>query len=779
MNIYEIKKELLSGKMQLAEQYAGELKQLSAEILGEDIPDQNILGTLIDIYRIIYEDSSREDILIDDGIYDMMVAKYQSMGNPIPIGAPLVDIENTKNNTEQDSNDELICPVKFFDMSERRDKLEFFRKELLPLPSDIALYNNYFFLPQDLYSAPVIFNSSVTKRTHSTPHEHPSLVGTLDKCKFVFVEDAKRVGVDIEDPKVKILERDFFAKHIMDGIISPDEEFEVILELKYDGTSIEANCSNVVESARSRGDTGIGMASDMTDLIKGYPFPRSPFITEEKGIKFEVIMQYNDLYMYNIAREASYKNCRTAINGFFNSSDASRYRDYITMVPLDMDPNDIPQEVLDEFPGRTRLASAAFLNAYYVTKGVPFICTTVQGNYRTVLFMIKKFLEEADYARQFMPFMYDGIVVEYTSDEIRERLGRENYVNKFAMAVKFDPLKKQTIARDYKYTVGKDGSITPMIYYDPVEFYGTIHPKSSAQSYAHFIELGIKPGDIIDVTYTNDVMPYVTRPSNTHNDNNPNPPFEFTKVCPVCGAPVILSKTGKSAYCSNKLCDGIKVAKAVDMLSKLGFEGFAEKSVKDIGLYTFHELMECPPEMLNLGEADTQSFVDQRYNLLYCRQIADNEFLGALGFTGISTEKWGYVCQTYSPQDIINICESQSVSSLTKIRGIGPLTAETIINEYPYFKDDILYGFEHLNIMPSVGTGKKLSIRYSGVRNKQLMEQLISMGYDAKDGSVTKTTDILLVPNEGYVSSKTQKAGPNTKIVPIDHFVSNMDAFLN
>ena len=36
----------------------------------------------------------------------------------------------------------------------------------------------------------VIKEQYITKRTHDTSHNHPDLVGTLDKCKFVLDNDA-------------------------------------------------------------------------------------------------------------------------------------------------------------------------------------------------------------------------------------------------------------------------------------------------------------------------------------------------------------------------------------------------------------------------------------------------------------------------------------------------------------------------------------------------------------------------------------------------------------
>ena len=77
-------------------------------------------------------------------------------------------------------------------------------------------------------------------------------------------------------------------------------------------------------------------------------------------------------------------------------------------------------------------------------------------NYIEDLFLIKTFASEAEYYRQWIPFMYDGIVVSYLDNNIRQKLGRENFINKYSIAVKFNPMKKQTIFRGYSYTVGQD-----------------------------------------------------------------------------------------------------------------------------------------------------------------------------------------------------------------------------------------------------------------------------------------------------------------------------------
>ena len=77
---------------------------------------------------------------------------------------------------------------------------------------------------------------------------------------------------------------------------------------------------------------------------------------------------------------------------------------------------------------------------------------------------------------------------------------------------------------------------------------------------------------------------------------------------------------------------------------------------------------------------------------------------------------------------------------------------------------------------------EKIEIRFSGIRNKQLSEQLNTAGYDADDsGSVTKNTKILLIPYEGFNSSKVSKAmkNPGTLIIPIQDFIDKMDEYLS
>jgi NAD-dependent DNA ligase len=273
----------------------------------------------------------------------------------------------------------------------------------------------------------------------------------------------------------------------------------------------------------------------------------------------------------------NYINGRNAIIGIAGRLDASRFRDYVTLVPLKTDimDSDNPKWHLD------RLVEIEFLNKYFARE-VNLKYSIIQGDYVSILYQVNKYMQEAEYMRQFIPFMYDGIVVSYYGEEIRQELGRKNFINKYSMAIKFNPMAVDTVFLGYKYTIGMNGVITPMIYYRPVEFYGAIHDHSSGHSYARFQELALKPGDIIRVTYTNDVMPYVDKLDIEANRSNQNHPVMFITHCPVCGCEISISQSQKQAICPNPNCHGRKVALMTNMVSKLGFVGFSTEYITDI-----------------------------------------------------------------------------------------------------------------------------------------------------------------------------------------------------
>ena len=747
------------------------------------LSDQEILDlkNIIYICNITYNDTDRELLPIEDGIYDLLLEKYKQYDPNFQVGAEVLNFKASKQNNvpfvEMKSNDALT-------FNTEKDN-EFISSSLFA--DNILVSSSNFIDARDIntYVNRVSPSESyIQKRKHDTSHEHPELVGTLDKCKFVTNKEAVDRGA-FDDSNVKILERDFFQQHIQKGIIDQASEFGLVFELKYDGVSVEADCTDEVVSARSRGDTGMDKASDLTPLLRGYKFPHREPGSQMVGVKFEAIMTEFDLQNFNRAKNYNYKNCRSAIVGLLASSDAYKYRDFITLVPLAVE-----KKVFENECESNRVLEIEYLNREFVSKGCPLRYSYSYSNYFSQLYAAKRFTEEAEYCRKWIPFMYDGVVISYLDKRIRDALGRENYINKFSMAVKFNPLKKQTIFRGYTYTVGQDGSVTPMIHYDPVEFYGTIHNKSTGHSYARFMELRLHIGDVIDVEYVNDVMPYVSKPNNQHNIQNESATAmeRFPEKCPVCGEPLIISSSGKSVKCVNINCGGRSLSRMVNMCAKLNLNGFGDVTIARLNASSFKDLaltVTDHEKMKNLGFGDTESYnLESEISRVLYGPIREEVFLGSLGFDNVSNKTWELILAKIPYMEFKKIIETNSDATdkvLRSIKGIGISTADTITREYQSFKDDIeFFRSVNKNIIPYTRiSGKK--IRATGFRDKNLFDMLRNQYHcDADDnGSVTKDTDILLIPSEGHKSTKVTKAiSYGVQIVPVHEFLSNISKYL-
>lgn len=736
------------------------------------------LRKIIMICNLLYNRTDMQVLPIEDGFYDLLLEKYKTYDPHFQVGSAIIDVRNLLENDPVNPVKIAECPI-FFEKKVEKDEVH------QSVFDEIMRKGKPMLSAEDFSENPIYYiDNNISKRTHDTKHNHPELVGTLDKCKFVLNKDAIDAGV-FDDPNVKVLERDFFQDHVKKGIIDPTKEIEVVAELKYDGISVEADCNLQVQSARTRGDTGLGQASDITPLLKGYSFKHAECMIGEDpiGVKFEAIITKSALNKFNEIRGKAYRNCRTAIVGLFGASDAYLYRDLITLVPLAIDRKDVPQI-------QNRIEEIEFLNKVFVSNGEPLRYCYFKGTLPRILYLIKVFWDEAKLARDKLDFMYDGIVISYLDENIRARLGRENYINKFSMAVKFDPLEKQTIFRGYSYTVGQNGQITPMIHYDPVEFLGTIHDKSTGSSLARFKDLSLKYGDYISITYNNDVMPYVSRMDCEHNKNNPNPVVPIIDKCPICGTKLVESSSGKLIMCPNTECPGRSLQRMVNMFDKLNIKGFADSAfsilMKDYNITHLYELYNISRDqyITSLGVADGNNIFDALVNLK-TTPIHDYIVMGSLGFTSLAQKKWAGVLQQIKLKDIQNHYDSGDLTSiLDSLQGIGPTTIETILNEYEFFKSDIQFIVDNFNLIDSYGqsTAGKIQIRFSGCRNKQLCEQLNTKdNIDADDdGSVTKNTDILLVLNEGFDSSKIQKARKyGTMIIPIEDFMQDIDGYLS
>ena len=329
--------------------------------------------------------------------------------------------------------------------------------------------------------------------------------------------------------------------------------------------------------------------------------------------------------------------------------------------------------------------------------------------------------------------------------------------------------------------MGQHGNITPMIHYNPVEFFGTVHTKSTGSSLKRFRELALKVGDIIEVRYVNDVMPYVKRVECQHNRDNPNPLVQIIDKCPICGTPLVESESGKELLCTNMECPGRSKQRMVNMLQKMNIKGFADAAITALNITHLYEIENMTEEWLikTLGQADGKSFYSIIQSILNDTWY-DYIVLGSLGFTSVAHKKWQNILQDLTLQDIYSMylssrSEEEFYNKLSAVKGVGTSTALVVAKEFAFFLKDIEFILNKMHLVHKEKLADDaIVIRFSGIRKPQLCELLNTIGFDISDGSVTKKTNILIVPYDGYTSGNVTKAMQyGVKIIPFDEFLRN------
>ena len=698
------------------------------------------LPKLILLCNMVYNNMYNVLPLISDDLYDRLVVYAKNNNIEIPIGAPPISTENLIEKEVETSNimrDDkgFIEVVKVVpDINNRLFYQQMVSNITPPNQSDFIRHHD---------------STLVNKRQRAVGHAY-DMCGTLDKSKFVLNFDAQASGA-LQDNSVSIFERDFLYKLINEYRLDP-YNLELILSLKYDGISVENTIlkDEIIYSV-TRGDLVNNEASDMTPIFGGMKFPRAigDLPNEPFGIKFEYILTTENKRDIERIFNKSYVNLRNAVIGVTSGLDARLYRDYLTPVPLESSLN---------FPDRA--SEIQWLN-YYYTKGVDYRWALIKGDYNSILQQVSIFVKEAESLREYMNFAYDGVVVEFNNNNIRQMMGKRGSIPIYAIAIKFDPLKRTSIFTHYTYTVGQDGSITPIAHFKPVEFFGAVHHMTTAHSYRRFMDLGLRVGDRVTLTLNNDVIVYIRKaPDYEQDPNNSNPIEEFPHTCPSCGQPLYISDSGDSAYCINLACPERTISRMANCLKKLGLKDFSTETVRALGITSLKELYNYDINKMQtiLGPVNSKNLLKALDDLKNAN-LSDSRLIGAIGFTNIAEKTWKTILEQFPLERILS-CPSTDFVYMNGIKGIGSKTINTIQSELDFFKSDllfILYNFKYTKT-PQYNPNKIIpTVCFTGFRDAELENSFIECGYEIAP-SVTRNTTILVIGHAGGTSTKITKA---------------------
>lgn len=322
-----------------------------------------------------------------------------------------------------------------------------------------------------------------------------------------------------------------------------NDDFEIVCELKYDGTSISLTyVDGKLTQAVTRGDGVQG--DDITTNVKtirsipltlhGNDYP------QEFEIRGEILMPWKVFEELNKERadqeESLFANPRNATSGTLKQQDskvvASRKLDSYLYYLLG---ENLPEKGHYENLQKAREWGFKISDA---TKK----CKTLQEVY--------DFLKYWDVERKNQPVATDGVVLKVNSLLQQRNLGFTSKFPRWAIAYKFQAEQEITDLLSVSYQVGRTGAITPVANLQPVKLSGTTVKRASLYNADAIQALDLHIGDKVYVEKGGEIIPKITKVELSARKEG-SEKVEFITNCPECGTALVRDEGEAVYYCPN------------------------------------------------------------------------------------------------------------------------------------------------------------------------------------------------------------------------------------
>lgn len=595
-------------------------------------------------------------------------------------------------------------------------------------------------------------NPPINKGTINVEHDYETLVGTLSKNNTIeqFME--------------------WYTKCI--NKISHHDNTSLLVTLKYDGNSVVLTYdeNGKVSKALTRGKNGKGL--DLTKVFKEY---HELEYLKDCGIKYEVIMKFDNFERLMEEEGISYANPRSIVAGKLDCDDAIKYVPYFELVPLWLKFKDRDITRLEEI----NLLKEEFGTDYNELVG-KYSTHIIKGDYNYIKEQVTEVYEYVISIRESLPFMIDGIVIEFVDEEIRKELGMNTGYPNWATALKFPYMEKESKVVKFDYCLGDSGRITPRVWFEEVEFNGTKHNKQSLQNYDRLNKLNLRVGSDILVQFRNDCLTYIEKLDTENNRILDNTEQEEI-YCPECGTKAVPNDTGAFVFCPNDDCPGKILGKLQNFLIKMDIKGIKKNmlaAMKDAGLVNnIEDLYTMDYSKISNIERMGDKVAKNIENAIQTKVPYDYEILSAIGITNCSLLTSKDICKTYPLEELIELNKNELLLKLLEVEGISDITANYIVEGIEKNKDTIkfLLKRKYLKFNSGKQTNNSEIIVFTGFRDKDLQKRLEAKGYEFK-GSVSKKVTLLVANDINSTSSNIQKAkNYNIRIISKEDFIKEFD----
>ena len=545
------------------------------------------------------------------------------------------------------------------------------------------------------------------------------------------------------------------------------EKFDVVGEMKFDGTSI----SLIYEHGRlvravTRGDGERGdVVTTNVKTIKSIPLQLQgegwPDFFEIRG---EILMPWKEFERLNREREFNeeplFANPRNAAAGTLKTLDtrevARRGLDayfYYLIGP------DLPAD------NHYDNMMAARRWGFKVSEIMKLLHSLEE---------VDEFINHWDVHRKELPVATDGLVFKVNSMRQQLNLGFTAKSPRWAIAYKFPAERALTRLRFVSFEVGRMGIVTPVANLEPVLLSGTVVKRASLHNEDIIRNLGIHEGDLLYVEKGGEIIPKITGVD--ENGREPGArPVEFVSHCPACGTPLVRVEGEAAWQCPNKFGCPPQIAGRVEHFvgrKMMNIDGVGEETAQlflDAGLVSdiadLYDLrMEDMMRLPGFGERSARKVLD---SLEASKSVPFDRVVYALSIPFVGDTVAKKLVKAFPSIDMIM---QASAEELAAAQDIGPRIAESIVD---YFANPVNRAIvERLRAaglrmeaekadeseQSDLLAGKSIVISGTFARHsRDEYKELIERNGGKNVGSISKKTDFVLA-GENMGPSKREKA---------------------
>lgn len=575
--------------------------------------------------------------------------------------------------------------------------------------------------------------------------------------------------------------RDFYERVAR----SLNEPFEIVAELKFDGTSISVTYEHGrLARAVTRGDGTKG--DDVTANVKtirsvplrllGDNYP------DELEVRGEILLPWAEFDRLNAEREEQeeplFANPRNAASGTIKQQNpavvAARKLDaYFYYVLGENLPSDTHWGNLEQ----------ARRWGFKISKSMK-LCHSMDE--------IIDFINYWDTERKNLPVATDGIVLKVNSLTQQRNLGFTAKNPRWAIAYKFQAEQAETRLNSVSFQVGRTGAITPVANLEPVLLAGTVVKRASLHNADIIKGLDLHIGDQVYVEKGGEIIPKIVGVNKEARSFMIGDEVRFVNRCPVCGTLLVRIEGEAAYYCPNDMgCPPQIKGRIEHFVTRRAMNiNMGPETVEDLyeaGLVTnvadLYELKMA--DLMHLERWAEKSARNLMESLRNSKNVSFERVLYALGIRYVGETVARRLAKAFRSMERL---EKATAEELLAVDDIGERIAESVIDYFSNERNsevvDRLKSHGLQMELPEEDTNggndklKGLTIVISGTFAKHSRDEykvMIERNGGKNSGSVSGKTDFILA-GDNMGPAKLEKAAKlGVKIINEEEFLKMIE----